>query len=515
MNVIRRARAPSTLRAMVSLLALFLPSSCSTEQTEDVRPRAALGQAIPRADARAASDPPGLCSGPQRDDVRDLFCEGPGLQIRSFQELARQLLNPLANTPEESADDPIGIGSGMVAAVYLGHSTALPGALVSPINPRVILIGPTTIFAFQRGVQQVEVTSLDRERYMHNFYLVRFTQACNERPEGCLPGDLYTPRIESDWTSVTLEDDEALENTPEDCRQCHQRGRDKPMLLMRELLGPWSHFFAPDEGEELSLRGTTGTDLLRAFLRARGDEVYAGIPASAAHGTAGLSLQNVVARAQPLEFDSLTIEDERGTFLSGPAGGPLPRSPTWDRGYAAFKRGEQLALPHFEGNPTDPGKQAALTGAYEQYRAGALAAESLPDLSDIFPSDPQTRAEIGLQTEPNATPAEALVQACGSCHNDVLDQQITRARFNIDLSRMSRAARERARARIELPANAPGVMPPPGARELPPDVRERLAAYLLRDARPVQDDALLKRAAELGMKGGARSDSRPSVFGAP
>ncbi|MET0339755.1 MAG: hypothetical protein ABW252_02090 [Polyangiales bacterium] len=448
--------------------------------------------------------------------MRDLFCDGDGLQIRSFRELARQLLNPLANTPEESPDDPLGLASGALTAAYLGHSTALSGALVSPINPRAILIGATTVFAFQRGVQQVELTSLDRERYVDNFYLIRFTQSCNERPEGCLPGDLYTPRVESDWTRLTIEDDEALKNTPDDCRQCHQRGREQPILLMRELLGPWSHFFAPDDNSaEISVRGTTGTDLLHDFLRAKGDELYAGIPAAVAGGTAGLSLQNVVPRAQPLNFDSPTIEDERGTYMSEPASGPLPRSPTWDRAYAAFKRGEQLALPHFEGRPTDPAKQAALTAAYARYRAGALPAASLPDLADIFPDDPQTRAEIGLQTEPNATPAEALIQACGSCHNDVLDPQVTRARFNIDLGRMSRTARERAIARMRLPADAEGAMPPPSARKLPPDVRERLAAYLLRDERPAEDDALLERAAELGMAGGARSDVRQSPAGTP
>lgn len=511
MNVNRFSRMPSILRAILSTLPFGLLCSCQTAPADHLRPYAAAPHTVPLAETAVSGALPSLCSGPQRDDVRDLFCEGAGLQIRSFQELARQLLNPLADTPEERADDPTGVGSGLVTPVYLGHSTALSGALVSPINPRTILLGFPSIFAFQRGVQQVEITSFDRDRHVHNFYLVRFKQACNERPEGCLPGDLYTPRIESDWTSLTIEDDEALKNTPEDCRQCHQRGRDEPMLLMRELVGPWSHFLAPDSGDGLSLRGVTGTDLLHDFLRAKGDELYAGIPATAAEQTAGLSLQNVVPRAQPLNFDSPTIEDERGTFLNGPPG-PQPRSPTWDLGYAAFKRGEQLALPHFEGRPTDPVKQAALSTAYQQYRAGMLAAEALPDLSDIFPSDPQTRAEIGLQTEPNATPAEALVQACGSCHNDVLDQTISRARFSVDLTRMNREARMRAVARIQLHERAPGVMPPAGTRQLPPDVRARLADYLLRDERPAEDDRFLKRAAELGMAGGASPNGRGNIF---
>ena len=38
-------------------------------------------------------------------------------------------------------------------------------------------------------------------------YLVTFEQACNATPDGCTPGDLYTPRIESDWTRVRIQDD--------------------------------------------------------------------------------------------------------------------------------------------------------------------------------------------------------------------------------------------------------------------------------------------------------------------
>src|SRR5688500_11902370 len=85
-----------------------------------------------------------------------------------------------------------------------------------------------------------------------------------------------------------------------------------------------------------------------------------------------------------------------------------------------------------------PDKLTRLTASYRAFRAGEIDALQLPDLSDIYPEDPQTRAEMGLQTEPAATPARALVQACGSCHNDVLDQSISRARFNIDLGRMDR-----------------------------------------------------------------------------
>jgi hypothetical protein len=119
----------------------------------------------------------------------------------------------------------------------------------------------------------------------------------------------------------------------------------------------------------------------------------------------------------------------------------------------------------------------------------------LPELSDIFPDDLLTRARIGLNTEPGATAPEVLVQACGNCHNDVLDQTISRAHFNI--GRMDAAERALAIERIER--SGPGVTPPLEARQLTPEARARLLAYLRSEA----DDPLLQYAAQRGMAGGA------------
>jgi cytochrome c553 len=94
-----------------------------------------------------------------------------------------------------------------------------------------------------------------------------------------------------------------------------------------------------------------------------------------------------------------------------------------------------------------------------------------------------------------------VIQACGSCHNDVLDQTLSRARFNIALSRMDRAELDLAIARIQQPGSAPGAMPPPGTRQLDPEAKRDLVAYLRRSTRPAEDDARLARAAALGMVG--------------
>jgi hypothetical protein len=384
--------------------------------------------------------------------------------------------------------------------VLLNTSTALSGRLVSTINPRVIVLRSRTALAFNRGVQQVELLSRDRDGHRINFYLVQFEQACNAAPLGCLPGDLYTPRIESNWTGIRIEDDEMLKNTAADCRQCHQRARDRPMLLMRELDGPWTHFFMPDKGSS-SAPEPSGVDVLRAYYRAKGNERYGNVPWSAIRATIGATLQNVAGRPQPVLFDGDAIMNERWPYdkdLEAFPMTPTP-SPTWYREYAAFKRGEHLALPYFAPFPSDPDKLARMTDRYRAFASGQISAEELPDLSEVYPDDPQVCAEIGFQTEPHASPAEALVQACGSCHNDQLDQTISRARFNIDLSRMERSELALAAERVSLPIDDPLHMPPRDFRQLDPAARAPLVEYLKRGAPTNEDDALLRNAARIGM----------------
>jgi mono/diheme cytochrome c family protein len=223
------------------------------------------------------------------------------------------------------------------------------------------------------------------------------------------------------------------------------------------------------------------------------------MPIALLRGTIGLALETRVGLEQPLEFDGTAILNER--WLQGTDGawsGPY-RSSTWDQAYQAFKRGEQLALPYYLARATDPDKQSALGEAYQRYRAGLIGAEALPDLANIYPDDPQTRAEIGLETEPGASAAEVLIQACGSCHNNVLDQTLSRARFNIDLSRLDHSERAQAMARLQRPVDSEGVMPPPETRQLDPEARKKLIEYLSGETRSAEDDALLARAAALGM----------------
>jgi cytochrome c553 len=459
----------------------------------------------------ANSSRPTPCDRAGDDVVRDLFCGDEPANVRSLSELLPRL--QLHLSPDDAAYQSSierGIYSSMV---LLSHSTSLPGALVSALNPRAIVMNYNVFVAFNRGVQQAEIIARDRSGERLNFYLLSFNQACNANEHGCSFGDLYTPRIESDWEKVALQDDEELKNTPSDCRQCHQRGSEKPQLLMRELQGPWTHFFGPEESEptELPFDEPSGSALLRDYLAAKDREPYAGLSTDMLRVTIGFTLQNYMGFSQPLLFDGSAILNERWPWR--PEGYfPEPqRSPTWADNYAAFKRGEQLALPFYAPRAADMGKQAQLTAAYRSYLRDELAAEDLPDLSDTFSDDLMTRAELGLQTEPGATPAQALVQACGTCHNDVLDQSISRARFSVALGRLNSAELKLASARLKLPRGSAYAMPPGGARQVDAAGLAPLIQYLERNQRGEDDDALLEHAAQVGMN--TRS-TPPSFSGA-
>ena len=539
-QVVSRCRFCASAVAVFSGLALSLASACSLGQPDpSISPHDAsitphdnghTGLDAGSFDAAHAHQPeaassgravnsagvalPAFCARDGNDPVRDVFCADDAPTIASLSDLTRVLgldtyqtnqgtyVDMADRGPASSSAAPPDAGALLsINVTLLGHSTALSGSLVTPINPRLIVMGTTTTLAFHRGIQRVELGTRSSADGRLKFYLVSFSQACNAAGARCSPGDLYTPRIESDWQSVLIQDDEELKNTNADCRQCHQRGSDVPSFLMREFSGPWTHFFAQDADSQAGLAypEPLGRDLVKDYRRAKGDEPYGGVPSAILRGTIGLALVPRVGLDQPLFFDSSTILSER--WPMGPNGFPTQpnRSPTWDKEFAAFKRGEHLALPFYAGRATDAEKQAALSDAYQRVRRGQLSVDALPDLADIYPDDPQLRAEIGLQTEPLASGAELLIQACGSCHNDVLDQTVTRARFSIDLSRMDEAARQLAVTRVQQATEEPGAMPPPETRQLDPVSRAKLIAYLQADTRSVDDAASLQRAAQLGM----------------
>lgn len=428
--------------------------------------------------ANGAPQTSAVCARPGDDLVRDLFCSPAPPQITSITELQ----TALGLDPKEL--------KGFTGLAIAAHSTSLSTRLVSAINPRLIFVRVENgvvellMLSFTRGEQFSELVVRDRIDHELRFYVLRYQQACNALPGGCLPGDLLTEAVERDWQQLTLYDEASVSNHVLDCAPCHQPdGPQTPKLLrMQEFETPWTHWF---------LKNSPGGDALLAdYLAAKGDEVLAGVPREGLEysqpGSLSLLASISGTRTQPNLFDSQTIENEV-TASAALVGGAQPGdnsvpgvSPTWRVIYERAQRGEAIPVPYHDVKVTDPVKLAQHTAAYQAYRAGTLARADLPDLRDIFPDDPQLLAELGVMTEPGLPGEAVLMQACAQCHNPRLGPALSRARFQADLVNMSRQEKDIAIARLRLPPNNPYAMPPARLHQLSAEARARAIAVLSR-----------------------------------
>lgn len=444
-------------------------------------------ESLPRGAQQLAS----VCARPGDDLVRDVFCAPSPPVLTGLAELQTAL----------------GLGSAQVtglAGAALGnfvglsvtsHSTALTARSVSAINPRVLAIrgdisnraAPMDlhfgVLAFTRGEQFAEIVARDRTTKELSFYLAGFRQACNSARGGCTPGDLLSDAIERDWVELTLYDERDLQNTVLDCAPCHQPsgpGTQK-LLRMQELNDPWTHWFSPNSDG--------GRALVADYLAAKGDEPFAGMRMDQLQAADPLVLTVLILAAFPAStpsFDSRAIEDEVRASAAT-AGGNQPfdnsvpgSSATWNTSYVRTQQYGGIALPYHDVKVTDPVKLARMTEAYQAYRRGELERSALPDLRDVFPDEPARLAELGFTTAPGLDGASVLLQACSLCHHAQLDPALSRARFRADLVGMSRAQKDAAIARLQLPHDDPEAMPPPRMRVLSDEAIERAIDVLRR-----------------------------------
>jgi hypothetical protein len=78
--------------------------------------------------------------------------------------------------------------------------------------------------------------------------------------------------------------------------------------------------------------------------------------------------------------------------------------------------------------------------------------------------------EIGFMVKPGLSGRQILVHACTQCHNSRLNQQITRAKFNVEqLDAMSREEKDVAIERLKLPVDHLLKMPPRRFKSLTPE----------------------------------------------
>lgn len=460
------------LQVLHGALALSLiAGACAAEKRGPAGPL--VREATPLETGAAQKER--LCSRDRSDAVLDVFCRSEPPKITSLVELRQAF----------GVDEP---GTKQLFALT-GHSTSLVARSVSSINPRVIFIRPESetdgvellFIAFARGEQFSEIAVRDRTAGELQFYLFTFDQECNER--GCKPGDLLTEHAEVGWRNVNVYAEEDLANTPSDCRVCHQPdGPHTPKLLrMQEFEPPWNHWFYS------FVPG--GKAIIRDYLAAKGDEGMGGLTADdialrSQPGVMSSTLFFANPGPQPNAYVSAVINSEI-TESTASLGGNQPddnsvpgESETWDAIYERARNGEAISVPYHDVKVTDKAKLATMTAAYVDYREGRLPREELPDIREVFPDDEELLARMGFATEPGMTGQEVLMQACAQCHNGHLDQTLSRARFSVDLSKLSREQKDRAISRIMLPLDHGGVMPPARFRHLSEDAKRQLVELL-------------------------------------
>jgi hypothetical protein len=393
-----------------------------------------------------------LCAKGYGDMISAKFCAGTAPPvITSIKEL-EQLLG-LAVVPNPTNDPTLNQN---VKITLTGHSTGLGLRSVTPLNPRAFLMTPSAngapnpsyqVLAFARGEPLVELVANDPAANTLRFFLVRFHPACEAAAAGCNHADLLTPTIESGWTGYSIYDDAAIQNTTLDCLNCHQSGGPgtPKILRMQELAHPWAHWFYVERPANKAT--------MDSYHAAHGSEDYAGIPNANIDPSRPIALQRLVSNngfaTQPNVFDSMTIETELAQGSHA----------TWDAMYAKAVAGLEIPAPYFGTPQTDPAKTAAAITAYQQTMAGTLARDQMPDIADTLLDS--ALADMSIRPKPGLDGRGILQHMCQMCHNDKLDQTISRARFDVvNLATLSRAAKDEAIRRVRLPASDVKHMPP-------------------------------------------------------
>ncbi|MGH1347809.1 MAG: hypothetical protein ACRBN8_40015 [Nannocystales bacterium] len=386
----------------------------------------------------------------------------------------------------------LGLTISPAQVALLGNSMAVSARKVSAINPRVLINFPfddNTIGAvgYSRGEQMVELVGYDPVADQINLYALPFFQDCND--DVCSLADLYTETVESGWNAWTLYQDVDMENTAFDCLTCHEPNGpgSERLLLNRQPTSPWMHWFPTSFSFEADGPTQSTLALMPLFEAMHGSEShYGGIPieelvppATSAAGIVGEQLLinywfNLLGGVAPglnqsgqqHPFDTLAIEAD---IAAG-------STETWDAYYAQVLAGERLPIPYHHHDITDPGRRDAVIESYTGVLAGAPP-ESLLDPSDVLSEEAE--AALSFRPRADASAEEILHHICQRCHNDSLDQTLSRANFNAqhpeDLTTLQKQA---AIARLMMDDHAPGKMPPHRAATLDDEARQTLVDFL-------------------------------------
>ena len=419
-----------------------------------------------------------VCARGNGDLVSKAFCAGAAPPaITSIVELQKLLgLDFKPGVAQNGAGGNPGFAiTTNSSSLVARHTTVLnPRALVftAPLgkarqtppfkpNPTYVAMG------FARGEREVELVSKDPVKGDLNFFLFRYTLACDAQAGGCTSGDLLTPAVESGFASYSLYQDVDIKDTVVDCLQCHQpNGPGTPKILrMQELQFPWIHFMFGEPAGNTYLRSD--------FHAAHGTkEAYGGIPANLIDLAAPPVLEGFVEGNgfinQPNEMQTKTIMTEVLASSSAQPASNVPPgvSTTWKSQYAKSEAGQVIPVPYHDFKVTDPAKLATATAAYQAFLSGAQPPSQLPDIRDTFLDS--ALSDLSFHAAPGLDGAGLLAQMCQQCHNSQLDQSTSRARFNVQTlaTAMSAAEKNEAIRRIKLPATDCDHMPPSRFRDL-------------------------------------------------
>lgn len=417
-----------------------------------------------------------LCQRGHADRLAQIFCADPPPVIESLADLQRAIGLAYQKPGLPERDNVTGNGrEGNPAFVFLGHTTSLTARLTSPINPRAIVFTPPAhtarsanlaphqfvrdphfvAMAFTRGEQIVELVDRDPKTGDLRFFVLRFEQACNDRPAGCASHELFGPGVERDWTRVTVYDDGDLENTPADCNVCHQlNGHGTPRtLLMQAIQTPWTHFFRRNrDGGRWNLHLYQGAH--------DADESYGGIPGSEIAYSDPALLEGLVENEgfmkQPITLHAEAIIQEIAD--KGLEDQPV-RSLAWQLEFKRALRGESPGVAYPVVDLFDADRLRRASKAYRAVLAGRAPPAKAPYLGDLHRDEVLFR--VGLAAKPEASAREILAGVCRRCHNRTRNPHLTRARFDVDaIDRLSVPVLRRAYARLTLPIDSPQRMPP-------------------------------------------------------
>ncbi len=401
-----------------------------------------------------------LCARGYDDDVARAFCNGAvPPSIGSFRDVRQLLGLDLTDLSNLGANSHVRITA-------TGHSTAVGGRSVTPVNPRVFYMTPPngsggapnpryTVIAFARGEFFVELASKDPSNNGEvRFFLLRFHPACESSADGCDNYDKFSPEVESGWEDWSLYADDDIGNTTLDCNQCHQPNGPgtKKILRMQERKNPWLHWFYIEHADNAAT--------MDDFHTAHDPEgAYGGIPTALIDPSRPVNLQRLVENngfaPQPNEFDSLVID---GEMQNG-------QSPTWNALYAQSKAGAEIPVPYHSVPQTDAALTQAAIQDYLAVMNGTLSRDHMPDMGALVA--PSALSELSYAPAPGLDARGIMRMMCQHCHNSRLDQTISRSNFDVeDFDNLSAEVKAEAIYRLTLPMDAAQKMPPPRFHQL-------------------------------------------------